>query len=164
MIALNVEPRFTALSNQDSMGNNSKCLFTKWPSVNTWEDISSILCYLKKSWSQMASKDFQQSAGNCPFLWCKCVPFCASPFLGRAPIVGVWAGTCEVVHHFSTAKGVLVACTDSPETPVPLAGGHPKPGCGSHAIVDVRPLPGVLISVWACCQMAIPPSNTVTAC
>lgn len=48
MTDLNAEPRFTALSNQASLGNISRCLFTKPPSLRMWGHISGTVCYLKK--------------------------------------------------------------------------------------------------------------------
>lgn len=45
------------------------------------------------------------------------------------------------------------------ETPVPLAGGHLKPGL----IVDMRTTSVVLNSEWARCQMALPLLNAGTA-
>lgn len=78
--------------------------------------------------------------------------------------MGVWAEMLEGVDHFSTAEVNLWLALTTLETPVPLAGRHSKLKCGSHAIVDIRPLSGVLKSVWACCWMAILLLNTGTAC
>lgn len=113
------------------------------------EDVSLVPCVTWKSacpknwWKPMLQKMFQQSSGNCPVLWWKRVPFCSSSSLERAQSVGVWAEMHEVVE-----VNLWVALTTL-ETPVCLfAGRHLKPGCGFHAIADIRPPSDVLKFAW----------------
>lgn len=133
--------------------------------LSACENISLVFCATwKRAGQRWLQKTFSRVLGTVLSSGAHVYPFVPSLSWGGLRLLEFGLEHVKLWITSALQKVNLWLALTALETPVPLAGEHLKPGCGSHAIMDVRTLPGALISAWACCQMGIPPLNTVTAC